>query len=76
MVTAQEAYALSKTYLIRSDSSKKTDRIIRSMADLGQQSTFVMNLTQQDIDELKMNGFKVDKIKDGTYNVDWNVPKE
>lgn len=76
MITAQEAYDLSKSFMIRTDSNKKADKIIRSMADLGQQSTFVMNLTQQDIDELKMNGFKVDKIKDGIYNVDWNVPKE
>lgn len=76
MITAQEAHDLSKSFMIRTDSNKKADKIIRSMADLGQQSTFVMNLTQQDIDELKMNGFKVDKIKDGIYNVDWNVPKE
>lgn len=74
MITAQEAYDLSKSFMIRSDSSKKADKIIRSMVDLGQQSTFVEGLTQNDVNELKMNGFKVNLIKENIYNVDWNVP--
>lgn len=74
MITAQEAYDLSKSFMIRTDSNKKADKIIRSMADLGQQSTFIEGLTQNDVNELKMNGFKVNLIKESIYNVDWNVP--